>query len=92
MIMKENEIMLPIIFTILSYYIISNPSFLTFRNNGELVFFIILNIFAMTLSIISIDELKKYKRMNVKNKLIHTFSLISSLTFLVSTLYSVIIR
>ena len=89
---KKREITFSIIFLILSYYIITHPDFLTFRDKGELILFIMLIIGGLYLTVLNIIELTQLKAMDLKDKIINSFCFISSLIFILTSAYRIIVK
>jgi len=86
--MKKREVIFSIMFVILSYYIFTNDSFLTVRDNSDWYYLVLFIIASLSMVIISAIELIKYKQMDVKNKIINSFCFISSLMFIIAVAYS----
>ena len=92
MIMKKREIIFSFIFLILSYYIFVDPTFLSFEDNGEFILFILLMMGALNLTILNAIELMQYKHMDIRNRIINSFCFISSVIFIITAAYSVIVK
>lgn len=69
---------------------ITEKNFLSQANTGELVFHIIMTIAAIFVTAFSIIDLKKIKKEDIKNKIILVFCIVSSLVFILSTVYRLI--
>jgi len=89
---RKRELTFSIIFLILSYYIITQTSFLTFEDNGDLFLFVMLMIGSLNIVVLSAIELVQFKHIDLKNKIINSFCFISSLIFLLASAYAIILK
>lgn len=69
---------------------ITEKNFLSQANTGELVFHIIMTVAAFFVTAFSIIDLKKIKKEDTKNKIILVFCVVSSLVFILSTVYRLV--
>lgn len=81
---------LSFVFVILSYYIITNPLFLSFEDTGELLLYVMLIICSIYLIIQSIIELVSFKKKIFILNITNMFCFISSLMFLLASIYAVL--
>lgn len=89
---KKREIAFSVMFLILTYYLVAHPSFLIFEDKGELILFIMLIIGSLYLTTLSTIELIKLKTKSLKDKIVNSFCIISSLGFLLASVYVIIVR
>ena len=89
---RKRELAFSIIFMILSYYIVTQTSFLTFGDYGDLFLFVMLIIGSLNIVVLSAIELIKFKHIDIKNKIINFFCFISSLIFLLASAYAIILK
>lgn len=89
---KKREIAFSVMFLILTYYLVARPSFLIFEDKGELILFIMLIIGSLYLTTLSTIELIKLKTKSLKDKIVNSFCIISSLGFLLASVYVIIVR
>jgi phosphatidylserine synthase len=73
---------------ILSYYIVTQDTFLTPSDNSDLYYLVLFIMASLSMVIISAIELIQYKQMDVKNRIINSFCFISSLMFIIAVAYS----
>lgn len=78
------------VFVILSYYIITKPLFLSFEDTGELLLFVMLIICSIYLIIQSTIELVSFKTKIFIRNITNLFCFISSLMFLLASIYAVL--
>ncbi len=88
--MIKKEILLSIIFLILSYFLLSEKNFLNFKSGSDLFYFALLLVAAFFLVVTSRIELNKYKEKPPVENLISLICLCSSLLFLISGIFSLI--
>lgn len=88
--MKKREIVFSIMFLILSYYIIRNRDFISFKNSSDLLYYILFIIGALILAITSIIDLRHWAGKDLTAKISLLFCMISSLIFVLVAVFSVI--
>lgn len=88
--MKTANILFPIAFLILSYYLIIEEGLLVDMSDYDIVRQVLFVIAALFMAVTSIIDLKKLKNKSFKKKWGVTFSLASSLIFLLATVFALI--
>ncbi len=87
--MRSRDIIFSIIFLILTYYIVTNRNFLSFKDPSDLFYYILFYLGALIMAITSITDLHCLKEKSIKNRISLLFCFISSLIFIFASAYSI---
>lgn len=88
--MKTANILFPIAFLLMSYFMVTEKEFLVNISNRDIFFHLLFVVAAIMMLVYSVIDLKKLKNIRFKKKIGVTFYLFSSLLFLLATVFALI--
>lgn len=90
--MKARDIIFSMLFIVLTVEALTNSSFLVFKSSSDLLYFIIVSLAALTMTITSGIDLRGLKDKSMKSKISTLFCFTSSLVYILVTAFYLITK